>query len=74
MIGSTAEYAALVASVVPMTWGQIVDELPLAIGMQLRNIALYQRGNKITPPGRTAHAIAKQILGDDAESWISGEI
>lgn len=47
-----------------------MDELPLAIGMQLRNADLFERGCDIVPPGRGAGAIAREILGDYAESWV----
>lgn len=71
MIGGTAEYVRLVASALPgQTWDYYVDELPLAIGLQLRNTALYQAGVDIIPPGRTASAKMTEILGDHASEWI----
>ena len=69
MIGTTAEYVALVASVVPMGYDDIADRLPLAIGLQLRNIALSQANVRLIPPGRGANAAANEILGDYAEEW-----
>ena len=73
MIGTTAEYVALVASVVPMSWNQIADELPLCVGMQLRNVALSEGGVKIIPPGRVASQKAMEILGDNAADWMESE-
>lgn len=70
MIGGTAEYVALVASVVPMTWREIADELPLAIGLQLRNIALVKANARLIAPGRTASAKAREILGDAVADWL----
>jgi hypothetical protein len=58
-----------VASVVPMGYDDIADNLPLAIGLQLRNIALSQANVRIIPPGRAANAAANEILGDYAEEW-----
>ena len=61
----------MVASALPgQTWDYYVDELPLAIGLQLRNTALYQAGVDIIPPGRTAAAKMSEILGDHASEWI----
>ena len=72
MIGATAEYCSLVASVMPMSWESIADDLPLCIGMQLRNIALAEGGVKIIPPGRHAFARAKEILGEEGfREWMA---
>lgn len=72
MIGGTAEYVALVASVVPMTWREIADEMPLAIGLQLRNIALMKVNARLIVPGRRASATAFEILGDAMQEWMEG--
>jgi len=53
-----------------MPWGYYVDELPLVIGMQMRNAALDQAGIRIIPPGRTAYAKAGEILGDHIHEWL----
>jgi hypothetical protein len=71
VIGSNAQYVALVASKIPgMAWDYYVDDLPLAIGLQLRNAALYEDGARIIPPGRTAEAKAREILGDRFGEWL----
>lgn len=71
MIGGAAEYVSLVASKLPgQTWSYYVDELPLAIGLQLRNAALYESGAHLVPPGRTARAKAAEILGDHLADWV----
>lgn len=71
MIGGTAQYVALVASKLPgMSWDYYVYDLPLAIGLQLRNAALYEDGARIIPPGRTAEAKAREILGDRFGEWL----
>ena len=71
MIGETAEYVALVSSVLSgQTWSYYVDELPLVIGLQLRNVSLAQEGIRIIPPGRTAGAKAREILGEHISSWL----
>jgi hypothetical protein len=44
--------------------------LPLAVGLQLRNIALSQRNVRIIPPGVEACADAREILGEHFEDWI----
>jgi hypothetical protein len=60
------QYAALVACVFPgMTYAQIVDDLPLAVGLQARNIAVTEHGAKIIPPGFSAADRAREILGED---------
>lgn len=72
MIGTDANYVALVASVLAgQTWDYYVSDLPLAIGLQLRNAALYAQGSDIVPPGRTAEAKGREILGDHIEDWMS---
>lgn len=72
MIGSDADYVATVAAKLPgQTWAYYMDELPLAIGMQLRNADLFERGCDIVGPGRSAAARMGEILGDHAESWLS---
>jgi hypothetical protein len=53
-----------------MAWDYYVDDLPLAIGLQLRNAALYEDGARIIPPGRTAEAKAREILGDRFGEWL----
>ena len=74
MIGDTAEYVRLVASSLPgQKWEYYADELPLAIGLQLRNTALYQAGVNLITPGRTAEAKVTEILGDHASEWILSE-
>ena len=70
MIGTQAEYAALVCSVVPMSYEHAVSKLPLVVGLQLRNIALSEGGVRILPPGRKAFQKAEEILGDQAEGWL----
>jgi hypothetical protein len=55
-----------------MSWESIADDLPLCIGMQLRNIALAEGGVKIIPPGRHAFARAKEILGEEGfREWMA---
>ena len=62
---------ALVSSVLTgMPWSYYVDELPLVVGMQMRNAALAQEGIRIIPPGRTAYAKAGEILGDYIHEWL----
>jgi hypothetical protein len=71
VIGSDAQYVSLVASKLPgMTWEYYTEILPLAIGLQLRNAALYEDGARIIPPGRTAEAKAREILGDRFREWL----
>ena len=53
-----------------MPWQYYAEELPLAIGLQLRNAALYEDGARIIPPGRTAEAKAREILGDSFGEWL----
>ncbi len=53
-----------------MPWDYYADTLPLAIGLQLRNVALTLEGAKIVPPGRTAEARAREILGDQFGQWV----
>lgn len=73
MIGGAAEYVSLVASKLPgQPWDYYVDELPLAIGLQIRNAALYESGAHLVPPGRTARAKAAEILGEHLEDWVEG--
>ena len=52
-----------------MSYDDIADRLPLAIGLQLRNIALSQANVRLIPPGRGANAAANEILGDYADEW-----
>jgi hypothetical protein len=73
VIGTTADYVALVASVVPMTWDQIADELPLARGLQLRNAALAQAGVRLVGSGQSSYAKAGEILGEHAAAFMDGE-
>ena len=61
---------ALVASVVPMSWSEITDDLPLAVGLQLRNIALAEAGVKILGSGQVAEDKAREILGDGADAFF----
>lgn len=71
MIGTDANYVCLVASVLPgNTWSYYIHELPLAIGMQLRNAALHSSGSDLVTPGRSAEAKGREILGDHIEDWI----
>lgn len=71
MIGETADYVAMCASALPgMPWDYYADRLPLAIGLQLRNAALVEAGARIVPPGRTASAKAREILGEHAADWV----
>ena len=71
MIGSDVDYIATVASKLPgQRMEYYLDELPLAIGLQLRNADLFERGCDIIPPGRSAGRIAHEILGEFAEDWI----
>jgi hypothetical protein len=61
---------SLVASVLPgQGWDYYVSELPLAIGLQLRNAALHAQGSDIVPPGRSAEAKGREILGDHIKDW-----
>ena len=54
-----------------MTYWQIVDDLPLAVGLQARNIAVTENGAKIIPPGFGAADKAREILGEDEfEKWM----
>ena len=54
---------ALVSSVVPgMSWKDIAEDLPLAIGLQLRNIALAEGGVKIIPSNTSIDGIASDIF------------
>ena len=72
-MGECADYVAIVASVLPgHTWHYYIDVLPLAIGMQLRNAALLQEGVTLLPPGRSAAAKAREIVGDALDSWLDG--
>ena len=61
---------ALIASVVPMSWDEACS-LPLAVGLQLRNLALHEGGVKLLPPGRNAQKLAEGVLGDHAEEFFS---
>lgn len=71
MIGGAAEYVSLVASKLPgQKWDYYLDDLPLAIGLQIRNAALYEAGAHLVPPGRTARAKAAEILGDHLAEWV----
>jgi hypothetical protein len=48
--------------------------LPLAIGLQARNIAVTETGMKIIPPGFGAADRARQILGEEEFSkWIEAD-
>lgn len=69
MIGETCDYVCTVAAEIGGTWEEIADQLPLAIGIQIRNFALAKEGVRIMPPGRTASAKAREILGDHAGEW-----
>lgn len=70
MIGSDANYVALVASVLGgQDWHYYAHVLPLAIGLQLRNAALHAQGSDIVPPGRSAEAKGREILGDYIAEW-----
>lgn len=71
-MGTTAEYVALIASVVPMSWDEACS-LPLAVGLQLRNLALHEGGVTILPPGRNAEKLAGDVLGDHAEEFFGGD-
>lgn len=72
MIGSDADYVSTVAAKLPgQTWAYYMDELPLCIGMQLRNADLFERGCDIVPPGRSASAKMQEILGEHAEAWFT---
>jgi hypothetical protein len=57
-----------------MTYRDIVEDLPLAIGLQARNIAVTETGMKIIPPGFGAADRARQILGEEEFSkWIEAD-
>lgn len=72
MIGTDANYVSLVSSVLPgQTWDYYVSELPLAIGLQLRNAALAAQGSDIVPPGRSAESKGREILGDHITEWVT---
>ena len=74
MIGTDANYVALVASVLSgQTWDYYVHALPLAIGLQLRNAALHAQGSDIVPPGRSAEAKGREILGDHIGEWTGAK-
>ena len=55
-----------------MSWDEACS-LPLAVGLQLRNLALHEGGVKILPPGRNAEKKAEEVLGDHAEEFLSGD-
>lgn len=48
-----------------MTWREIASYLPLAVGLQLRNIALADGGVKVIPPGRGIDAMAAEIFDNE---------
>ena len=52
-----------------MDFNSIVDDLPLAVGLQLRNVAL-SRTMKILPQGSGALNDAREILGDHLDEWL----
>ena len=71
MIGSTADYVSMVAAKLPgQTWEYYADQLPLAIGLQLRNAELADRGAELLPPGQGAASKLSEILGEHAEDWL----
>lgn len=54
-----------------MTYFQIVDDLPLAVGLQARNIAVTEHGSKVIPPGFGAADKAREILGaSEFDKWL----
>lgn len=56
-----------------MTYWSIVEDLPLAIGLQARNIAITEAGAKVIPPGFGAASKAREILGEEAFArWVEG--
>jgi hypothetical protein len=70
VIGGTAEYVKLVASALPgQTWDYYVDELPLAIGLQLRNASLFESGVDLVSISKSSSAKANEILGEHAKDW-----
>lgn len=52
-----------------MDYDKICDDLPLAVGMQLRNVAL-SREVRLLPPGSGALDSAREILGDHLDEWL----
>ena len=55
-----------------MSWDEACS-LPLAVGLQLRNLALHEGGVTILPPGRNAEKLAGDVLGDHAEEFFGGD-
>ena len=61
------------ASVVPgMTWREIAGDLPLAVGLQLRNIALAEGGVKVIPHGGNEDKAIAEIFDnpDDLAEFL----
>ena len=47
-----------------MTWREIAGDLPLAVGLQLRNIALADVGVKLVTPGNSAEKMLSEVFDD----------
>jgi hypothetical protein len=54
-----------------MGWEYYLAELPLVVGMQLRNVALAKVPKlDLVPPGRSASAKLREVVGDRIEDWL----